>query len=108
MATNDSHYLMPDDARAHDVLLCIGSGKTVNDTNRLRYSSPYFYVRSQEEMWNIFGDELPEALTRTVEIAERCELKLPENVNYLPQYPIPQSEEGLSADDYFERSCGRV
>ena len=103
VATNDAHYLMPDDSRAHDVLLCIGSGKTVNDTNRLRYASPNFYVRSPEEMWRIFGDELPEVLTRTVEIAERCELKLPENVNYLPQYPIPQSEEGLSADDYFEK-----
>jgi len=103
VATNDAHYLMPEDSRAHDVLLCIGSGKTVNDTNRLRYQSPYFYVRSQEEMWKIFGNELPEVLTRTVEIAERCELKLPENVNYLPQYPIPQSEQGLSADDYFEK-----
>ncbi|HKY43728.1 MAG TPA: DNA polymerase III subunit alpha [Pyrinomonadaceae bacterium] len=103
VATNDAHYLMPDDARAHDVLLCIGSGKTVNDNNRLRYSSPNFYVRSPEEMWSIFGNELPEVLTRTVDIAERCELKLPENVNYLPQYPIPQSEEGLSADDYFEK-----
>src|SRR5919202_1434946 len=47
-ATNDAHYLMPDDARAHDVLLCIGSGKTINDSNRLRYASPYFYVRSPE------------------------------------------------------------
>jgi DNA polymerase-3 subunit alpha len=103
VATNDAHYLMPDDSRAHDVLLCIGSGKTVNDTNRLRYQSPYFYVRSADEMWNIFGNELPEVLTRTVDIAERCELKLPENVNYLPQYPIPQSEQGLSADDYFEK-----
>ena len=103
VATNDAHYLMPDDARAHDVLLCIGSGKTVNDTNRLRYNSPYFYVRSAEEMWRIFGDELPEVLTRTVEIAERCEMKLPQNVNYLPQYPIPDSEQGLSVDDYFEK-----
>src|ERR1051325_11114086 len=103
VATNDAHYLMPDDARAHDVLLCIGSGKTINETNRLRYASPYFYVRSADEMWNICGAELPEVLTRTVEIAERCELKLPENVNYLPQYPIPQSEEGLTADDYFEK-----
>src|SRR5690242_17931304 len=103
VATNDAHYLMPDDSRAHDVLLCIGSGKTVNDTNRLRYASPNFYVRSPEEMWQIFGHELPEVLTRTVEIAERCELKLPENVNYLPQYPIPESEQGLSADDYFEK-----
>jgi DNA polymerase-3 subunit alpha len=103
VATNDSHYLMPEDSRAHDVLLCIGSGKTVNDTNRLRYNSPYFYVRSPEEMWQIFGDELPDALTRTVEIAERCELKLPENVNHLPQYPIPESDQGLSLDDYFEK-----
>src|ERR1043166_4828170 len=103
VATNDAHYLMPDDARAHDVLLCIGSGKTVNDTNRLRYASPNFYVRSPEEMWRIFGDELPEVLTRTVEIAERCELKLPEGVNYLPNYPIPESAAGLSADDYFEK-----
>lgn len=103
VATNDAHYLMPDDARAHDVLLCIGSGKTVADTNRLRYPSPNFYVRSPEEMWRVFGAELPEALTRTVEIANRCELNLPENVNYLPNYPIPASEAGLSADDYFEK-----
>jgi DNA polymerase-3 subunit alpha len=52
---------MPEDSRAHDVLLCIGSGKTVNDTNRLRYASPNSYVRSPEEMWR-FCDELPEVL----------------------------------------------
>ncbi|HEU4712702.1 MAG TPA: DNA polymerase III subunit alpha [Pyrinomonadaceae bacterium] len=103
VATNDAHYLMPEDARAHDVLLCIGSGKTVNETNRLKYNSPNFYVRSAEEMWRIFGDEIPEVLTRTVDIAERCDIKLPTNINYLPQYPIPQSEEGLSVDDYFEK-----
>jgi DNA polymerase III subunit alpha len=102
VATNDAHYLSPADARAHDVLLCIGSGKTVNDTNRLRYEGSNFYVRSPEEMWRIFGDELPEALTRTVEIAERCDLNLPENVNHLPNYPIPAGE-GASADDYFEK-----
>jgi DNA polymerase-3 subunit alpha len=103
VATNDAHYLRPEDARAHDVLLCIGSGKTVSDTNRLRYASPNFYVRSPEEMWRIFGDELPDALTRTVEIAEMCDLKLPHDVNYLPKYPIPESYAGLSADDYFEK-----
>jgi DNA polymerase III subunit alpha len=103
VATNDAHYLRPDDARAHDVLLCIGSGKTVKDTNRLRYASPNFYVRSPEEMWRIFGAELPEALTRTVEIAERCALQLPENVNYLPNYPIPASDAGLPAELYFEK-----
>jgi DNA polymerase-3 subunit alpha len=101
VATNDAHYLMPDDARAHDVLLCIGSGKTVSDTNRLQYKSPNFYVRSPEEMWRIFGDELPEALTRTVEIAERCDLKLPENINHLPNYPIPAG--AGDSDDYFEQ-----
>src|SRR5215813_4539930 len=103
VATNDAHYLRPEDSRAHDVLLCIGSGKTVNDTNRLRYASPNFYVRSPEEMWRIFGDELPEVLMRTVEIAEMCDIKLPQNVNYLPNYPIPASDSGLSADDYFEK-----
>jgi DNA polymerase-3 subunit alpha len=102
VATNDAHYLMPEDARAHDVLLCIGSGKTVSDTNRLQYKSPNFYVRSPEEMWRIFGAELPEALTRTVEIAERCDLQLPENINHLPNYPIPAGA-AASADDYFEQ-----
>jgi DNA polymerase-3 subunit alpha len=102
VATNDAHYLTPEDSRAHDVLLCIGSGKTVNDTNRLRYASPNFYVRSPEEMWQIFGNELPDALTRTVEIAERCDLKLPENINHLPNYPIPDGA-AATADDYFEK-----
>jgi DNA polymerase III subunit alpha len=103
VATNDAHYLMPDDFRAHDILLCIGSGKTVSDQNRLKYGTPNFYVRSPQEMWQIFGSELPESLQRTVEIAERCELKLPEGVNYLPNYPIPVSETGLSANEYFEK-----
>src|SRR5258705_2602127 len=101
VATNNAHYLKPEDARAHDVLLCIGSAKTVNETNRLRYETPNFYVRSPEEMWRIFGDELPEALTRTVEIAEACDLKLPKDINYLPKYPIPESSS--SVDEYFAK-----
>ncbi|HSQ22933.1 MAG TPA: DNA polymerase III subunit alpha [Pyrinomonadaceae bacterium] len=104
VATNDAHYLLPDDARAHDLLLCIGSGKTVSDQNRLRYGTPNFYVRSPEEMWQIFGDELPDALQRTVEIAERCEMKLPTGINYLPNYPIPASDLGLSANEFFEKT----
>ncbi len=103
VATNDSHYLMPEDARAHDVLLCIGSGKSVQDTNRLRYGSPNFYVRSAEEMWRIFGAELPEVLHRTVEIAEMCDIKLPTGVNHLPVYPVPATDAGLTTDDYFEK-----
>jgi DNA polymerase-3 subunit alpha len=103
VATNDAHYLMPEDSRAHDVLLCIGSGKTIKDPNRLTYGSPEFYVRSADEMWRIFGDELPEALTRTLEIAEMCDVTLPSGVNYLPNYPIPNSDAGLSVDEYFEK-----
>lgn len=103
VATNDAHYLMPEDARAHDVLLCIGSGKTVSDQNRLRYGTPNFYVRSPEEMWRIFGDEVPEALQRTLEIAERCDLQMPKGINYLPNYPIPESDLALSANEYFEK-----
>ncbi|MFN2453902.1 MAG: DNA polymerase III subunit alpha [Pyrinomonadaceae bacterium] len=102
VATNDAHYLMPEDARAHDVLLCIGTGKTVSDTNRLRYGSPYYYVRSPEEMWQLFG-EIPEVLHRTLEIAERCELTLPSGVNHVPNYPIPASFADLTADEYFEK-----
>ena len=103
VATNDAHYLHPEDARAHDVLLCIGSGKTVKDPNRLRYGSPNFYVRSPEEMWAIFGQEIPEVLMRTVEIAEMCDLALPSGINHLPNYPIPESDVGLSIDEYFEK-----
>lgn len=103
VATNDAHYLYPEDARAHDVLLCIGSGKTVSESNRLRYETPNFYVRSPEEMWKIFGGELPAVLTRTVEIAEMCDLKLPEDINYLPKFPIPESSADLSVDEYFAR-----
>ncbi|HEX8071399.1 MAG TPA: DNA polymerase III subunit alpha [Pyrinomonadaceae bacterium] len=103
VATNDAHYLRPEDARAHDVLLCIGSGKTVQDPNRLRYGSPYFYVRSAEEMWRIFGVELPEALNRTVEIAEMCDIKFPAGVNHLPVYPIPAADAGLTLEEYFEK-----
>src|SRR2546423_4161369 len=103
VATNDAHYLTPDDSRAHDLLLCIGSGKSVNDENRLKYRTPNFYVRTAEEMWQIFGAELPEALHRTVEIANMCDLELPKGVNYLPNYPIPESENTLSANEYFEK-----
>jgi DNA polymerase-3 subunit alpha len=102
VATNDAHYLRPEDARAHEVLLCIGSGKTVNDPNRLRYGPPNFYVKSPEEMWSIFG-EMPEVLNRTVEIAEMCDLTLPKGTNYLPNFPIPAEFASMSEGEYFER-----
>ncbi len=102
VATNDVHYLTKDDSRAHDILLCIGSGKTVNDPNRLRYGSSNFYLRTADEMWELFGD-LPDALNRTVEIAEMCDLQLPSGINHVPVYPIPEADSDLTGDEYFEK-----
>jgi DNA polymerase-3 subunit alpha len=102
VVTNDCHYLTRDDAKAHDVLLCIGTGKTVKDTNRMHYPSDQLYVKSSEEMWAQFGSELPQALTATLEIAERCEptIPQPEGVGYLPVFPVPSGE---TVESYFEK-----
>ncbi len=102
VATNDAHYLTKDDAKAHDIMLCIAQGKTINDNSRWSFGGPEFYVRSPEEMWNIFGDH-PDVLHRTMEIAEMCDLKIPLGENQLPIFPIPESESHLSVDEYFEK-----
>jgi DNA polymerase-3 subunit alpha len=99
VATNDSHYLMPDDVKAHDILLCIGTGKTINDANRLTYGAPTFYVRSAEEMWQVFGEE-PDLLHRTVEIADKCDLAFPKTIDQVPAYPVP---DGHTVESYFEK-----
>ena len=75
VATNDAHYINRDDARAHEVLLCIGDGRTLSEDRYTLPSSDY-YVRSADEMWQIFGNEIPEALTSTMAIAEQCTLEL--------------------------------
>jgi DNA polymerase III subunit alpha len=90
VATNDSHYLEQKDAAAHDVLLCIGTGKTVSDTNRMRFYSDQFYLKSAEEMRELWSD-LPEAVENTVGIAKRVDIRIPEKIFHLPQYPVPQS-----------------
>ena len=90
VATNDSHYLERKDASAHDVLLCIGTGKTVSDTNRMKFYSDEFYVKSAEEMRELWSD-LPEACENTLRIAERVDIRIPEKVFHLPQYPVPQA-----------------
>jgi DNA polymerase-3 subunit alpha len=99
VATNDSHYLMDTDVKAHDTLLCIGTGKTINDPNRLTYGSPKYYFRSAEEMWETFGEE-PDLLLRTIEIAEKCDLVFPKSIDQVPIYPVP---EGHTVDSYFEK-----
>ncbi len=89
VATNDSHYLNRGDAQAHDVLLCIGTGKTVADTSRMKFFSDEFYVKSPREMRELFAD-IPEACDNTLEIVKRIDLKIPERIFYLPDYPVPK------------------
>jgi DNA polymerase-3 subunit alpha len=102
VATNDAHYLHREDYEAHDVMLCIGTGKTVNDPNRMRFGGPQWYVRSPEEMAQIFA-HIPDAVTRTVEVAEMCDLKLPLGENQLPVYPVPPAFGEMGVDEYFEK-----
>jgi len=90
VATNDSHYLRQADAQAHDVLLCIGTGKTVQDTSRMKFFSDEFYVKSPEEMRELFAD-IPEACDNTLEIVKRIDISIPEKVFYLPDYPVPKT-----------------
>lgn len=98
VATNDCHYLRPEDAEAHDVLLCIQTGKTIEDKSRLRFRSDQFYFRSPDEMKALFH-HTPEAVARTVEIAEKCNLMLEFGQIYLPHYPV---ERGRSVDEELE------
>lgn len=86
-ATNDCHYLRKEDARAHDILLCIQTGKTVSDKDRLHFESDEFYFKSPEDMKRAFG-ELPEALLSTREIAERCNLSFTLGASLLPTYRV--------------------
>ena len=99
VATNDCHYLSRSDAHAQEVLLCIQTGKTMSDTNRMRFATDQFYFKTAEEMAQVFG-ELPDALLRTVAIAERCQVKIERVQNPFPVFQVP---EGTTTDSYFER-----
>jgi DNA polymerase-3 subunit alpha len=98
VATNDAHYLRQDDHQAHDVLVCIGSGKKVHDTDRLRFDTREFYVKSGEEMAAVFPDR-PAALANTVRIAEMCEFSL-QQAGSLPAFDVPP---GFTIESYFEK-----
>ena len=99
VATNDCHYLHHEDAHAQDVLLCIQTGKTMGDANRMKFATDQFYFKTADEMARIFG-ELPEAMQRTVEIASRCNVKIERVKNPFPEFQVP---EGHTAGSYFER-----
>lgn len=96
IATNDCHYLDKGDNKAHDALLCIQTGKTIKDKNRLHFSSESFYMKTPEEMKKSFS-HLPEAISNTIAIAERCNLELELGKYHLPHFPVP---EGYTLDSY--------
>ncbi len=99
VATNDCHYLRVEDARAHDVLLCIQTGKTVLEEKRMRFSTSELFFKSPEQMWSSFS-EVPIALQNTLEIAERCHVSLVLDKPHFPQFPLKPGE---SADLRFEQ-----
>jgi DNA polymerase-3 subunit alpha len=101
VATNDSHYLCGEDSHAHDVMLCVQTGAKIHDKERFRFDSDQFFVKSAEEMGQIFKDA-PGALQRTMEIAERCQLKMHPVDNPFPEFAVP---EGHTIDSYFEHVC---
>jgi len=98
ICTNDVHYLRETDAHPHDILLCIGTGKAFSDPKRLRYDAKQFFLKTPEEMAAAFSD-FPDALQNTVRVAERCQVKLDEGKNYLPNFDVPA---GFTLDGYFE------
>jgi DNA polymerase III subunit alpha len=101
VATNDSHYLCGEDWHAHDVMLCVQTGAKIHDKERFRFDSDQFFVKSADEMASIFKDS-PAVLARTMEVAERCHLKLSQVENPFPEFAVP---EGHTIDSYFEEVC---
>jgi DNA polymerase III subunit alpha len=101
VATNDSHYLCGEDSHAHDVMLCVQTGSKVHDKERFRFDSDQFFVKGADEMERLFLDS-PAVVTRTMEIAERCNLKLAKVDNPFPEFAVP---EGHTIDSYFEQVC---
>ena len=101
VATNDSHYLCGEDSHAHDVMLCVQTGAKIHDKERFRFDSDQFFVKGADEMARLFKDS-PSVLERTMEIAERCNLKLQPVDNPFPEFAVP---EGHTIDSYFEAVC---
>ena len=99
VATNDCHYLTQADSHAQEVLMCIQTGKTMSDAARMKFATDQFYFKTAEEMAKVFA-ELPDAVTRTMAIAERCNVKIQRVSNPFPEFKVP---DGQDTDSYFER-----
>lgn len=102
IATNDVHYMRRSDAEWHDVLLCVQTNSNVDDPNRYRFRGNDYYFRSPQEMWDLFGSEVPDCLTNTQNIADRCDVKLQMGHYYLPEFPLP---EGETLESYLRRTA---
>ena len=98
VAPNDSHYLCEDDAHAQDVMLCIQTGKSIQETNRMKFEGNQFFVKNADEMLRVFKDA-PQVLSRTLGIAERCNLRLEKVPSPFPHFDVP---DGFTPDSYFE------
>jgi DNA polymerase-3 subunit alpha len=98
VATNDVHYLRQGDYQPHDILLCIGTGKTVNDAQRLRYTGDQFFLKTADQMAGVFAG-YEDALRNTLRVAERCNVTIPKGQNHLPSFSVP---DGFTLDQYFE------
>ena len=101
VASNDVHYLDRTDAAVHDVLLCVQTGKKLDDQHRVRMHGDTFYLRTPQEMSTLFG-HIPGAIENTLAIAERCNVNLESNGYHLPRFQVPQ---GREADDYLRHLC---
>ena len=101
VVTNDAHYLRREDAKMQDVLLCIQTGKTVDDPNRMKFQGEEFYLKSEEELRQLFPNCL-EAFENTVRIAERCNLEFEFNQYHLPAFPVPDN---YTNEEYFRKLC---
>jgi len=101
VATNDVHYVMPEDSTAHDILLCIQTATVVNEMNRMRMSGNSYYLRTPQEMQTLFG-EVPGAIANTLAIAERCSVDLGFKGYHLPVFPVP---EGKTPEGYLRELC---
>jgi DNA polymerase-3 subunit alpha len=99
VATNDCHYLTQSDSHAQEVLMCIQTGKTMSEPNRMKFATNQFYFKTAEEMARVFR-EIPDAVARTMAIADRCNVKIQRVSNPFPEFKVP---EGFSADSYFEK-----
>ena len=100
-ASNDAHYLKKEDAKAHGILLCIQTQTTISNPDRLKFQTDEFYLKSFEEMWELFKD-IPDAIHTTMEIAEKCEVEIPLGKSRLPKFPLPEGEDAFSV---LKRKC---